>query len=487
MNKSTLIAIAVFAALAFVAFSAMREKPERGISHLDLSYIPADAVDRVLIGGDDGIDLEKKDGRWVVDGKMVDGRTMDRVVKSIADLASDDLASRNPERFADLEVDADKGVRLRVYAAGKVLADLVVGATASSGSYVRLADEVFTVPGFYRATFERGIEGWVDRRAFFDDLGEVESVTVSLQGEAPYELVKKDGAWQLADPSVLAEGQRFDADSAARLVRALVTLRASAVLDGEPAGAPDPANADRLVFRVAGDATPRTIELGAAVDNSVVARSSQRTHLLSLHQATADSLRKSVSDLRDWRIVTITPGAVTRLEIADGDRRLVLDKGEGGWSVAESTEELPEGFAVDAAAVTRRLAVIKGLRAVDEAADVLSGAGEASVTLTMDGGSTIPLRFGAESERDGTAVVSAVGNVDGKTYLVSKADRDRVLAGVDSFRQREAGAGDLSQIDPAALQNLPPEIRDSLLKQMAEKRQRDELMKRAMEAQGSAP
>ena len=499
MNKSTLTALAVFAVLAFVAFSAMREKPERGISRLDLSYIAADAVDKILIGGDDGIDLEKKDGQWTVDGKMADGGTVDRVVKSIGNLASDDLASRNPERYADLEVDAEKGVRVRVYADGRVLADLVVGTTSSSGSYVRLDDEVFTVPRFYRATFQRGVDGWVERRAFFDELDNVESVTVSLQGEAPYELVKKDGAWQLADPSVLADGQRFDADSAARFVRALVTLRASAVLGGEPEGAPDPASADRLAFRVTGDATPRTIDLGRSVDNSdesnasnassasIVARSSERTHLLSLHKTTADGLRKRVSDLRDWRIVAVTPDSVKRLEIVDGDRRLVLDKGEGGWAVAESTEELPEGFTVDAAAVVRRLAAIKGLRAVGESPAAWSGEGEASLTLTVDGGSTILVRFGAESQRDGVVVVSAVGNVDGKPYLVAKTDRDRVLAGVDSFRQREAGSGDLGQIDPAALQKLPPEIRDSLLKQMAEKRQRDELMKRAVEAQGSAP
>jgi hypothetical protein len=55
-----------------------------------------------------------------------------------------------------------------------------------------------------------------------------------------------------------------------------------------------------------------------------------------------------------------------------------------------------------------------------------------------------------------------------------------VLGGLDTFAKREQ-ADPLANLDPKALSNLPPEVRDSLLRQMQQKRQQDEAMRKLME------
>jgi hypothetical protein len=486
MKKSTLIAIVVFAGLAVAAALVLREEPQRGIAELSLADVDPGAVDRVRIGADEEISIEKKDDIWTLDGLRADATAVERMVESLAAARSDDLTSRNPKRYAELEVDDQKGTRVRLFAGGKTVADVVIGAAARGGSYVRSGDDVYAVSGIYRAAFRRDREGWIERKVFFDEVDDVERVEVELAGAPPYALIAKEGAWQLEDPSLLPAGQRFDSAAAARLVRALVTARAEEVLAAEPqepTGLAD--GADRLRYRVAGAAEPRVLTLGAAAGAGVYARSSARQHLLTLRQSVADGLRKRSEDLRDLRFVELDPARVKRLAIAEGDRRLVLERSDGAWQVAESSDPPGEDFTLDPGAVMRRLATLGGAAAVAEAPQPLDPSSTAAtITATLDDDATVVAAFGPPSTWQDRDVVAVTGNADAKTYLLEKATRDQLLAGLESFDRPAAApaGGGLGALDPAALQNLPPEVRQALMKQMAEEQQRQEMMKRAMEA-----
>lgn len=488
MNKSTVIALLVFVALVIAAVRTVEEKPERGVTRLSMAHIDAAAVDRLLLGGDDGIRIEKVDGRWRVDGKLADQPSVERLIEAVAAIQSSDLASRNPERHGELEVDDEKGTRVRLYAGGAELADLVVGSSARGGSHVRVGDEVYAVSGVYRASFARDRASWVERRLFFDDDDAAVRVEVAIAGDPPYALVARDGGWHLEDETLLPEGQRFDAEAAARMVRALVSVRADEVLDGDPEGPTGlDDGADRLVFRVAGDDRERSLVLGASDGGSVYARSSERDHILKLGSAVVDGVRKRLVDLRDLGIVRLDAQAVKRLAIDDGAQRFVFEKTDGTWQLAETTAEKPEDFELDRAGVPRRLSDMSRLRAVAESDGAVfdAAAAKQKLTATLDDDTQVVVAFGSESTWQDRPVVAAVGNADAGVYLVETAQRDRLLRGLDSFARTErSGPGGLADLDPAALQNLPPEIRDSLLKQMMEEQQRQEMIQRAIEAQG---
>jgi hypothetical protein len=288
----------------------------------------------------------------------------------------------------------------------------------------------------------------------------------------------------------MPDGQRFDAEAAARLVNALATARADEVLKDEsdqPTGLGD--EADRIVYRVAGDDAERTLLLGATADSSVYARSSARDHVLKLRSSVAEALRKSLPDLRDWNIVRLDPQQVKRLSIENGAERLVLENREGTWAIGEATPAAADDFVFDPKTVQRRLTEMVRTRAVaeSEAAAVDAATASQKVTATLNDDTAVTVAFGAEVPWQERTAVQALGNADARTYLVEKGVRDQLLGGLESFARVEPIApamGNLGGLDPEALKNLPPEVRDSLLKQMAEEQQRQEMMRRAMEAQG---
>ncbi len=240
-----------------------------------------------------------------------------------------------------------------------------------------------------------------------------------------------------------------------------------------------------MSYRIKGDAAARTLELGTAEDGSVLARASTREPLFTVRESVAGTLRKTLGDLRDFGFVALDPNRARRLAIDYGDNRLVLEKSAGGWVVAESSTLLADDFELDPSAVMRRLGALvraTALREADAAQAFDVTAPRRSIVVTLDDDTTVVVAFGPEIEQDDRTLIAAVGNVDDKVYLAEESTVDGLFGGVESF-ERIAPVlpqNGLGGIDPEALKNLPPEVRDSLLKQMAEQA----AMQRAMEAAG---
>jgi len=209
---------------------------------------------------------------------------------------------------------------------------------------------------------------------------------------------------------------------------------------------------------------------------------------VSLQKASiTGALRKPLADLRDLSLMEIDVSAAKRLTIANGKDRLVLEKDGETWKVAESSEKAPEKFEFDPMAVSRRLAAIRTARAVGIASGDVSpdkaGLDKPSqtVSITSADDRAVTLAFGKDTKLGDAAAVYARGNADGEIYAVTPFTRDNVLGGIQTFAKREDADSPLAGLDPKALGNLPPEIRDSLMKQIEQKRQQQATMKRALE------
>jgi hypothetical protein len=372
-----------------------------------------------------------------------------------------------------------------VFAGSAPAAEFVIGKSGRGGSYVRIGDAVYLVRGVYRGSFARPRLSWLERKLFTDKVDGVQKVEVRLGGETPYTLAKHDGHWQLEGASLPA-GQRFDEKAAEALVGSLVTLQAadfpSDAPGGEQTGLGE--SADRLTFQVSEGGEPRVLEIGKDKDASAVyAKASTRTDVATLATSTARSLRKKLADLRDLRLMSFDPANVMRVEIAGTDERLVLERDEGTWKVAESSENLGGDFALDPQLVVRRVSLVADLKATAEAD---GGAAKidkpkSHVSLTLGDNRVVTLAFGDETKRDDGDVVLARGNADDRSYLVTKSNRDSVLRGAESFKKAAAPAG-LGGLDPEALKNLPPEVQEALRKQMVEQQQKQKLLE-AMQKQ----
>jgi len=490
MNKSTLIAVVIFAALAAAAVATLRQKPERGITRISFIHVDPTKVDRVVIKGPNPIELKKDGDAWKVDNKRADATAVKSLLDAVKLVDSADVVTRNHDRFAELGVDDEKGTQVQTFSGAAQSAAFVIGNAAAGGSNVRVNDTVYLVKRVNKATFARERSLWLDRKLFADAVNDASKVEVKLVGQSPYTLVKEGDEWKLEDASLLPAGFRFDRNAARSLVNSLVSAQAKDVLDEDPGEAATGLGegSDTLVFQLAsGD--PRVLRIGSKKDEgSAYARASTRADLVTIPEYLAKNLRKPIAEMRDLSLMAFDTGSAKRLEIVKEKERLVFEKDGNAWKIAESTQEAPANFQLDPQAVTRRLATVGSLRAVAEAdtgVPAKTGLDKPTrkVNVTLGDDRVVTLAFGNDTKLDNADAVYTRGNADDKTYVVRPFARDNALGGLDTFAKREE-TSPLANIDPHALSNLPPDVRESLMKQIEEKKRKDEMIKALMEKQG---
>lgn len=529
MKKSTLVTFVVFAALLVGAIMLTSRKPERGISRMAFASLNKDTIDRVVISGKNAIELKKskQDGKWhLANGKVAETAGVTRLLDALPNVKSSDLIARDKARHAEFEVDQEKGSKVQVYSGSSMVASFTIGKSTGGGVAVLGEEGIFKVSGIAPFTFSKPATSWIERKLFEDNADAVTRVEVKLAGIKPYALVKGEGAWKVEDPSILPPGFRFDTEAARSMASALANLRVASFEDTDPGPAATGLTdtADTISFVVsstpatpaaAGDkgdvssaaaapakqgapaaATPaassaaaitRTIRLGSAKaegTKDVFARVEGRDELLTLPEYTVKLFRKGPLDLRSLEMMSFERTEVRKLSIVNGKTNLTFDKKDDTWSLTSSTETKPAGFELDPAAVEKRISALrnaqgKGLAAGKSAADAGLTSPSAKVTLTFAKGDTAVLVFGKEFKEDGKDQSYAKGNADDAVYVVNNWLRNNLTGGLDTFKKQvELDGGGLSNIDPKALSNLPPDVRESLMKQIEQKKREQDMLKR---------
>ncbi|MEZ4272313.1 MAG: DUF4340 domain-containing protein [Myxococcota bacterium] len=429
MNKKTFIAVLFFCVLLVGAFFTLTQKRERGIERLSFANVETSQVDKIVTSGKNAVEIVRSGDTWTTQGKRADASAVKRLLESVPKIESTDYVSRNSERYDEMEVDAEKGTHVQLYAKGQVVAEFTVGKSAPGGGvHVRQGEDVYLIKNISSSIFSRDASGWFDRKLFDDKLEDVNKVTVHLAGVEPYDLVKEENKWKLSDPSVLPKDFRFDQDAASRLVSSLLSLRATEVVLDDP-GAEKTGFADAHdvfhFYSKSGDPGQKgTLELGHTEEQSVYAKVGGRGDLYKLAKGTADALRKKPTDLRSMSMVVVDQNKIDSLSIVGPKGKVVLEKKEGNWSVVSAAEKIPDDFQLDKGAVTRRLSSFSSARGtdlVDEMSVTAAGLSRpsASITATLEDGSHVALAFGREVDADGRKLVYAQGNADKAVYRVT--------------------------------------------------------------------
>jgi hypothetical protein len=344
---------------------------------------------------------------------------------------------------------------------------------------VLVDDAVYAVKGMYGGLFARDGSAWLERKLFDAKAENVTRVEIRPREAAPYALVKRDDEWDLEDPSVLPEGFRFDQSGARTLARAAINVRAQEVLDDDPGGETTGLDDAHTLSVIEEGGRTLTLKVGGEDESGAVyAKADGWEEVVTLHQNTARQLLKAATDLRDLSLMDFDPEEVARLEFEEGKRRLVFENDGGTWSLESTTEEVPEDFVLGEPQLRGRLRALRAVRALAPA-EGLQGAGldrpSASAMVVMKDGRSATLEFGGETTHEEREAFFARGNADGQVYLVLKPTRDALLRGLESFEQGEKPPG-LANIDPAALSNLPPDVRKALEQKIEEERRKQKLL-----------
>lgn len=486
MKRNTLIALAVFGVLVVLGLMSLTKERARGVNRIDLSTLSTQGVDHIVFTGKHAAELQKTGDAWTIKGKPADERAVQQLLEALPKIVSSSLVTKNKEKFADYEVDDEKGTRVKVLAGNTSLAELVIGKAASGGAHVRVGDEVYAVSGVYPRTFVKEASGWLEKKLFKAAVTDVEKVEVALAGQGAYQLVKKDNAWTV-EGAQLPEGFRFDETAASRLVSALVGLRAKDILEEDPGaettGLAQPA--DVLTFYTKDQTKAGQVTLGKTHEETreVYVAVEGRDDVVTVYESSVKSLRQAPTDFRDLRMVELDTNKVQKLTIVDGKATLALEKKGTEWSIAKSTEKVPSDFTLDPGAVNRRLSALRNARGLEILSDSPATAGltppRASVTATLEDGKTVTLALGHTTKRNDREIVFARGNIDDAVYAVNTHTRSNLVGMLDTFAKKEqpsGGPGALSSISPDALKNLPPDVRRQLEQQIREQQQQQKML-----------
>jgi hypothetical protein len=489
MKKSTIVAVVVFLGLLVLVFMMLGRKEERGITRISLASIQTSDLDRIAITGKNPIEMKRQDKTWILsDGRPADADSVQKLIEAIPKIESSDLVTKDPNRFAELEVDAEKGTQISVYSNNKLVAEFTVGKSAAGGSHVKIKDGVYLVRQLYAYAFSKSASSWHQLKLFDAKIEDVTKVEVAIKNTPPYTLVKKEENWVLEDPKVVPENFRFDPASGQSLVSSFVNLRAQDIaLDNPPAEKTSLDKDYDLLSFTDKSGTKQELHIGKnGENNTVYVQPAGKTDVFLLNKYSADNLRKKVVDLRDLKMIQLDIEKTQKLSITDGKKNLVFEKQGADWKIGKSSDKLPGDFELDPQAVTRRLQSLANARAVNVSSENAPQTGlatpEALVSATLEDGSTVSLVFGKQTKQEEREVVFAKGNVDKEVYLASKSLRTSLTGGLDTFKKRPMPPqGGFNNLDPQALSKLPPEVRAGLMKQMQEQKQQQMMIQKVQE------
>ncbi|MBI2050220.1 MAG: DUF4340 domain-containing protein [Parcubacteria group bacterium] len=168
--------------------------------------VDADALDKIRILGVNGLYenvLEKRDDEWVVANKgayRVNPEYIADLLKIFADLPRGELASRNPEKREELQVD-DVGVKIQAWEGDTQVIDAIIGKEGPGflSTYVRRADSdnVYLAAQNIRPVFNR--TDWRDKRVWIFDPLKVTSIDWRYN-EVEISLIKTGDGWKQVTP-----------------------------------------------------------------------------------------------------------------------------------------------------------------------------------------------------------------------------------------------------------------------------------------------
>ncbi len=341
MTRRTSIYLLVFVVLSIGAVvKATRPKGPAPITYR-IPAIDPDELTKVVITQSDGtivFERPSKDDPWKITDPLsfaADSNALKAVLRPFEKEITMDLKmSDDKESFDRYEVSPEKGITLELYQGGDLKVALVIGKSAPGGAaYIRPvnSNEVYRARVGSRARLEKKAEAWRDRHLFpfkADDVTEMH--VIDEKGDRRF--VREDGRWILRDSDAFDLDQR----SIDGLARSAANLRAKDILDKtDDAWFASPYL--RLELR-AGDAHDTLIVGDEASKNVRYAKRLSDNQGFTLRQSSLGGFFKSDDDLRNKAAFSFKEDAISKVELAKGEHRLVVKKNEDSWNVEESTD-----------------------------------------------------------------------------------------------------------------------------------------------------
>jgi hypothetical protein len=390
MNKTTLVAIAAFAALLgvvlYMEYGQQEEAPQSyeipgflddpELATKSTSEVDTKAFERIEIEGPKGrVVLTQTDGTWKLSEPReatVEQFRVNAMLLQLQTPTSSLFSKKAPEDDLGLYgLDEAQAIRVKVTRKGQEFAHFILGLSEKSEDPEAGPDEVDTwlarpdddwiyrmAGKDLRTPFDRSASDLRDKKIFAweaEDVAHIELVDptnaeiprIALRNETPE---AKEGADKPKDAWVIEEPKGYSAGTGIKsLATSLAGFRVAEFLASPPETKPGLDDADDP-FRATvtlRDGKKIEIRIGAdAGGDQNYAKLAGDDEIYKVTKFTADALRKKIGDLRDKKALGVTADQLTAVSLPSA--AITLAKGpDGAWQVTTPPGVTPSQKAIE--------------------------------------------------------------------------------------------------------------------------------------------
>ena len=210
--KKTIIFAAVLCFLLLISYliesplkNSKKQEQPLFISRFDKA---AAAVIAIKSKDKGEVQLQKKPEGWIVvigqKTYQADKAPINNLLDTVGKIKIETIASKNPKKYKELEVDQDKGVEVRIEdGAKKTLAHFYVGKSGPDlfSTYLRMADaeQVVLASGMLKMAFDRELKDWRNKTIFA--LNQQDITDYEVKGDKGFFLKKGEkDQWEILAP-----------------------------------------------------------------------------------------------------------------------------------------------------------------------------------------------------------------------------------------------------------------------------------------------
>ncbi|MDY0059042.1 MAG: DUF4340 domain-containing protein [Myxococcota bacterium] len=471
MTRKTIVSLGVFGMLLLITL-VVALMPER---REEIAWsIPklADTMDRIeIVRQGQTVVLEKKGEKWAITQPQVYEASAS-ALEGLLELFAKPIGMSlklpvKAEELAQFEVDADKGITLKIGVTGKEVTAFVIGKALGKDTFIKpvAEDTVYRAKASLRWKLDKGLDDWREKKIFDVDQNKVSRLVVTQPDGLVVELAKDGDKWKVVRP----QEAPADGGTVSSLLNALAGLQAAAFADQIPMDQAGFAATDRpWVIQVATTEAPELVgvEIGALVgkerlegkyaEDSFVRRPGAG-QLFVVRAYSVSNLRKGFSELRDRTIFSLSTDEVAELVVQGSGPRLHFVREAAGWNAKAPAElvgkvdENQVGSLVSTVATLRAAEIAAPATSPQEAGLAAEAPATAKLTLTMKDGTGHILLVGAKEPAPGNGEARYFAKLaSGELiYRIGEYTVQRFLKDVTSFK-KVAG--------PGQGQGLPPEL-----------------------------
>ena len=254
-----------------------------------------------------------------------------------------------------------------------------------------------------------------------------------IKQKEPVTLKKTDGKWQITEPKLYPADQ----EAVAGVLSTLSGLNADRVVEEK--------SSDRKQYGL----DPAEVELNIGVKNGtqqlllgddtpaggdVYAALATDPRVFTIASYSKTSLAKTLNDLRDKSLLTLSADKVSRVELLKKGEDLEFDRTKDGWQILKPSSSPADSSAVNALVSTLTNARVDLSTTTDAAAAFARGTPLATAKVTGDAGvQTLEVR---KNKDDYFAKSSAAAGI----YKVDSSVGQGLDKKIDDFRQKKPAA-----------------------------------------------